>query len=63
MAPERRNPLGEGKIIKNTGDLCSVIRSHRAGDKLNIAGYGQFTNDTTGDTFYDNYTTAVKVVQ
>lgn len=49
----------EGKIIKNTGDLCSVIRSLREGDKLDVVGYGQFVDSATGDTYYDAYQSAV----
>jgi serine protease Do len=45
----------EKKIIRMPGDLCSVIRSHRKGDKILIEGYGQFRNPLTGDSFYDAY--------
>jgi S1-C subfamily serine protease len=50
----------EGKIIRTPGDLCSVIRSHRSGDKILIEGYGQFTNDA-GETYYDLYDSEITI--
>jgi serine protease Do len=49
----------EGKIVRSPGDLCSVIRSHRSGDKILIEGYGQFTDQNTGESYYDNYSTEI----
>lgn len=51
----------EGKPIRHTGDLCSVLRSHRSGDKIRIEGVGQFNDDATGDVFYDNYQSSIAV--
>ena len=49
----------DGKPIRHTGDLCSVLRSHRSGDKIRIEGVGQFTDDNTGESFYDKYQSSV----
>lgn len=49
----------EGKVVRHTGDLCSVIRSHRPGDKLDVVGYGQFIDNQTGEEYYDAYQSSV----
>ena len=49
----------DGKPIRDTGDLCSVLRSHRSGNKIRIEGVGQFTDDNTGESFYDKYQSSV----
>ena len=51
----------EGKSIRHTGDLCSVLRSHRSGDKIRIEGVGQFEDDVTGELYYDNYQSSIPV--
>lgn len=51
----------EGKPIRHTGDLCSVLRSHRSGDKIRIEGVGQFKDDATGDLYYDRYQSSISV--
>ncbi len=50
----------DGKQIRHTGDLCSVLRSHRSGDKIRIEGVGQFTDNATGNAFYDKYQSSVE---
>ncbi|OGO50518.1 MAG: hypothetical protein A2148_01085 [Chloroflexi bacterium RBG_16_68_14] len=51
----------EGQLLTMPGDLCAVIRSHRPGDEILLEGYGQFTDPDTGETYYDAYSTTVKL--
>ncbi len=51
----------EGKILRTPGDLCSVIRSHRSGDSILIEGYGQFNDETTGELYYDEYSSEIVI--
>ena len=49
----------EGQILTTPGDLCAVIRSHRKGDQILLEGYGQFPDEATGGTYYDEFSTRV----
>ena len=49
----------EGQLLASPGDLCGVIRTHRPGDQILLEGIGQFTDETTGELYYDQYSTTV----